>query len=51
LSLAAAGDDLPEALSPLLYVLPGQLVAEAVARRLGRNPDAPEGLTKVTLTH
>jgi glucosamine--fructose-6-phosphate aminotransferase (isomerizing) len=50
LSLAGAAE-LPEALSPLPYVLPGQLVAEAVARRLGRNPDAPSGLTKVTLTH
>ncbi len=50
LSLAGAAAQLPEALSPLLYVLPGQLVAEAVARRLGRDPDAPLGLTKVTLT-
>jgi glucosamine--fructose-6-phosphate aminotransferase (isomerizing) len=50
LSLAAAATPLPEALTPLLYVLPGQLLAEAVARRLGRNPDAPLGLTKVTLT-
>ena len=39
-----------EALTPLWYVLPGQLLAEAVARRLGRNPDAPVGLNKVTLT-
>jgi glucosamine--fructose-6-phosphate aminotransferase (isomerizing) len=39
-----------EALTPLWYVLPGQLVSEAVARRLGRNPDAPIGLKKVTLT-
>jgi glucosamine--fructose-6-phosphate aminotransferase (isomerizing) len=51
LSLAGVAAELPEALSPLLYVLPGQLVAEAVARRLGRNPDEPVGLTKVTLTH
>jgi glucosamine--fructose-6-phosphate aminotransferase (isomerizing) len=51
LSLAGHAAELPEALSPLLYVLPGQLVAEAVARRLGRNPDEPVGLTKVTLTH
>jgi glucosamine--fructose-6-phosphate aminotransferase (isomerizing) len=50
LSLAGASAGLPEALSPLAYVLPGQLIAEAVARRLGRNPDAPLGLTKVTLT-
>jgi glucosamine--fructose-6-phosphate aminotransferase (isomerizing) len=50
LSLSGAAAELPEALSPLLYVVPGQLVAESVARRLGRNPDAPLGLTKVTLT-
>ena len=44
------GDRLPETLSPLAFVLPGYLVADAVARRRGMNPDAPEGLTKVTLT-
>ncbi len=43
-------DDLPEALTPLTYVIPGQLVAEAVARRRGLDPDAPAGLSKVTLT-
>jgi glucosamine--fructose-6-phosphate aminotransferase (isomerizing) len=50
LSLGGLAARLPEPLSPLLYVVPGQLVAESVARRLGRNPDAPLGLTKVTLT-
>jgi glucosamine--fructose-6-phosphate aminotransferase (isomerizing) len=42
--------DLPEALTPLAFAIPGQLVAEAVARRRGMDPDAPPGLTKVTRT-
>ena len=42
--------DLPEGLSPLATILPGQLLAEAVARRRGFDPDAPPGLQKVTLT-
>ncbi len=42
--------DLPEPLTPLAYVLPGFLLAEAVARARGRDPDAPPGLTKVTRT-
>ena len=42
--------DLPEALGPLATILPGQLLAEAVARRRGYDPDAPPGLQKVTLT-
>ena len=41
---------LPEALTPLLFVVPGQLLVEAVATRRGVNPDAPDGLGKVTLT-
>ncbi|MGH2511100.1 MAG: SIS domain-containing protein [Candidatus Limnocylindrales bacterium] len=41
---------LPESLSPLALILPGQLLAEAVAIHLGRSPDAPPGLSKVTLT-
>jgi glucosamine--fructose-6-phosphate aminotransferase (isomerizing) len=41
---------LPEALAPLATILPGQLLAEAVARRRGLDPDAPPGLRKVTLT-
>jgi glucosamine--fructose-6-phosphate aminotransferase (isomerizing) len=41
---------LPEALTPLAYAIPGQLLAEAVARRRGLDPDAPQGLTKVTRT-
>ena len=42
--------DLPEALTPLAYVIPCQLLVEAVTRRLGRSPDAPSGLRKVTRT-
>jgi glutamine---fructose-6-phosphate transaminase (isomerizing) len=41
---------LPEALTPLLFVVPGQLLVEAVATERGVNPDAPDGLGKVTLT-
>ncbi|MFI5199743.1 MAG: SIS domain-containing protein [Candidatus Limnocylindrales bacterium] len=41
---------LPESLTPLALILPGQLLAEAVGLRLGLSPDAPEGLSKVTLT-
>jgi glucosamine--fructose-6-phosphate aminotransferase (isomerizing) len=43
-------DDLPEPLSPMATILPGQLLAEAVSRRRGYDPDAPPGLRKVTLT-
>ena len=42
--------DLPEALTPIVYVVPGQLLVEAVARRRGISPDAPAGLGKVTRT-
>jgi len=41
---------LPEALTTLLFVVPGQLLVEAVAGQRGVNPDAPDGLGKVTLT-
>jgi glucosamine--fructose-6-phosphate aminotransferase (isomerizing) len=36
-------------LSPLLSVVPGQLFAGALARVRGLDPDAPHGLSKVTL--
>ena len=39
-----------EMLTPIPYILPGQLLAEAVSRRRGLDPDAPFGLTKVTRT-
>jgi glucosamine--fructose-6-phosphate aminotransferase (isomerizing) len=39
-----------EALLPILAVVRGQQIAAALGRRLGRDADAPEGLTKVTPT-
>lgn len=42
--------DVPDGLAALAFVLPGQLLAEAVARRRGYDPDRPPGLRKVTLT-
>ncbi|HEY6748448.1 MAG TPA: SIS domain-containing protein [Mycobacteriales bacterium] len=47
---AMPGPDLPEQLAPLGLVVPGQLAVEALARRLGLDPDAPGGLKKVTQT-
>ncbi|HYT26843.1 MAG TPA: SIS domain-containing protein [Actinomycetota bacterium] len=44
------GPALPEPLAPLALVVPGQLLVEALARRLGFDPDRPRGLTKVTQT-
>ena len=41
---------LPESLTPLLFVVPGQMLVEATALRRGLSPDAPVGLGKVTLT-
>ncbi len=39
-----------ELLSPLVYIVPGQLWAYHLALTRGQNPDKPRGLTKVTLT-
>lgn len=47
---ALAGPDLPEWLAPMGLVVPGQLLTEALARRLGINPDSPRGLSKITQT-
>jgi glutamine---fructose-6-phosphate transaminase (isomerizing) len=44
------GPDLPETLAPLALVIPAQRTIEALARRLGLDPDAPRGLRKVTQT-
>ena len=41
---------LPEALTPLQFVVPGQLLVEATAQARGISPDAPIGLGKVTRT-
>jgi glucosamine--fructose-6-phosphate aminotransferase (isomerizing) len=40
----------PEWLSPLVAVVPGQLFAVALARTRGLDPDQPRGLSKVTET-
>jgi len=40
----------PEWLSPLVAIVPGQLFAVALARTRGLDPDSPRGLTKVTET-
>ena len=42
--------EVDELLSPLLYILPGQLWAYYMAYVRGYNPDKPRGLSKVTLT-
>jgi glutamine---fructose-6-phosphate transaminase (isomerizing) len=48
--VTVAGPELPELVAPLALVVPAQLIAEALARRLGLDPDAPRGLSKVTQT-
>src|SRR5215211_4909648 len=47
---ALAGPSLPEHLAPFALIVPGQLLAEALARATGIDPDAPRGLRKVTQT-
>jgi glucosamine--fructose-6-phosphate aminotransferase (isomerizing) len=42
--------NVPEWLSPLVAIGPGQLWAGALAAAHGHNPDRPRGLSKVTLT-
>jgi glucosamine--fructose-6-phosphate aminotransferase (isomerizing) len=46
----AIPDAVPEWLSPLVAVVPGQWLALALALTRGSNPDAPRGLSKVTHT-
>ena len=41
---------LSETLAPISFVVAGQLLAAAVARRHGRDPEKPAGLAKVTRT-
>ncbi|HLT09370.1 MAG TPA: SIS domain-containing protein [Micromonosporaceae bacterium] len=48
--VAVAGPDLPELVAPLALIVPAQLMVEALARKLGLDPDAPRGLSKVTQT-
>jgi len=40
----------PEWLSPIVAVVPGQLFAGTLAVASGQNPDRPRGLSKVTMT-
>lgn len=42
--------ELQEELSPLVYVIPGQLLAYYLAVERGYDPDRPRGLKKVTIT-
>ena len=42
--------DAPETLAPVLAVVRGQQLALSLARLLGRDPDSPPGLMKVTVT-
>ncbi len=42
--------EIPEALAPVVAVVRGQQLAHSLATRLGYDPDAPEGLSKVTAT-
>jgi glutamine---fructose-6-phosphate transaminase (isomerizing) len=44
------GPGLSEPLAPLALVAPAQLAVESLARRLGLDPDAPRGLSKITQT-
>jgi glutamine---fructose-6-phosphate transaminase (isomerizing) len=49
-SKALAGPALPEWLAPIGLIVPGQLLTEALSRRLGIDPDSPRGLSKITQT-
>lgn len=42
--------ELPEWLSPLVSIVPAQLFCYHLARAMGRDPEAPRGLSKVTRT-
>jgi glucosamine--fructose-6-phosphate aminotransferase (isomerizing) len=44
-------EGLPEWLSPLVAVVPGQLFALHLTLVKGHDPDQPEGLQKITITH
>ena len=49
-SRAVPGLPLPEWLASFGLIVPGQLLTEALSRRLGIDPDSPRGLSKVTQT-
>jgi glucosamine--fructose-6-phosphate aminotransferase (isomerizing) len=44
-------EGVPEWLSPLVAVVPGQLFALYLTLAKGHDPDQPQGLSKVTITH
>lgn len=46
----ALPSDVPEWLSPIVSIVPAQLYCYHLTRAKGYDPDAPRGLTKVTLT-
>lgn len=48
--VSVPGPELREEVAPLALIVPAQLIVEALSRRLGLDPDAPRGLTKVTQT-
>lgn len=48
--VAVPGPSLPELVAPLALIVPAQLIVERLAHRLGLDPDAPRGLSKVTQT-
>lgn len=49
-TITLARTELPEVVAPLALIVPGQLLAERLARHRGLDPDAPRGLMKVTQT-
>ena len=49
-SILPLADDVPEWLSPIVAVVPGQLLALGQAQARGFDPDHPRGLRKVTQT-
>jgi glucosamine--fructose-6-phosphate aminotransferase (isomerizing) len=49
-SRSLPGPRLAEWLAPMGLIVPGQLLTEALSRRLGLNPDSPRGLSKITQT-
>lgn len=48
--LPVAGQDLPAHLRPILHAIVGQRLAQGLAIAVGRDPDHPAGLSKVTAT-
>jgi glucosamine--fructose-6-phosphate aminotransferase (isomerizing) len=49
-TLLPLAPELPEWLSPLAAIMPGQMLALRLAEAKGFDPDKPRGLRKVTLT-